>query len=51
VVTKLQGPDQRPVSSVAPLDRAGRVEELARMLGGQQITDTTRKHARELLAG
>jgi len=50
VVTKLQGPDQRPVSSVVPLDRAGRVEELARMLGGQQITDTTRKHARELLA-
>jgi DNA repair protein RecN (Recombination protein N) len=49
-VTKLPGADQRPVSSVAPLDRAGRVEELARMLGGQQITDTTRKHARELLA-
>ncbi len=50
VVTKLQSADQRPASSVAPLDRAGRVEELARMLGGQQITDTTRKHARELLA-
>ena len=50
VVTKTQGADQRPVSSVTPLDRAGRVEELARMLGGQQITDTTRKHARELLA-
>ena len=50
VVTKLPGADQRPVSNVAPLDRAGRVEELARMLGGQQVTDTTRKHARELLA-
>ncbi|HWY72588.1 MAG TPA: DNA repair protein RecN [Burkholderiaceae bacterium] len=50
VVTKLLSADQRPASSVAPLDRAGRVEELARMLGGQQITDTTRKHARELLA-
>ena len=50
VVTKLAGADQRPVSTVAPLDRAGRVEELARMLGGQQVTDTTRKHARELLA-
>jgi len=50
VVSKLQAPDQRPLSSVVPLDRAGRVEELARMLGGQQITDTTRKHARELLA-
>ena len=50
VVAKLQAADQRPVSSVMALDRAGRVEELARMLGGQQITDTTRKHARELLS-
>ena len=31
------------------LDRAGRIEELARMLGGAQITATTRKHAAELL--
>jgi DNA repair protein RecN (Recombination protein N) len=51
LVTKQQGADQRPISSIAPLDRAGRVEELARMLGGQEITDITRKHARELLAG
>ncbi|MBV8210461.1 MAG: DNA repair protein RecN [Burkholderiaceae bacterium] len=50
VVTRSQGSDRRPAANVAPLDRAGRVEELARMLGGQQITDTTRKHARELLA-
>ncbi|HEX4598204.1 MAG TPA: DNA repair protein RecN [Burkholderiaceae bacterium] len=50
VVSKVHGSGQRPVSLVAPLDRAGRVEELARMLGGQQITDATRKHARELLA-
>jgi DNA repair protein RecN (Recombination protein N) len=40
----------RTVSRVAALDRAARVEELARMLGGQEITATTRKHARELLA-
>ncbi len=33
------------------LDRKTRIEEVARMLGGQEITDTTRKHARELLAG
>ncbi len=32
------------------LDRAARVEEIARMLGGAEITATTRKHARELLA-
>jgi len=51
LVAKQQGPDERPISSIAPLDRAGRVEELARMLGGQEITDITRKHARELLAG
>jgi len=50
VVARSQGSDLRPAASVAPLDRAGRVEELARMLGGQQVTDTTRKHARELLA-
>jgi DNA repair protein RecN (Recombination protein N) len=34
---------------VARLDRAERVEELARMLGGAEITATTRKHAAELL--
>jgi DNA repair protein RecN (Recombination protein N) len=27
-----------------------RVDELARMLGGAEVTDTTRKHAREMLA-
>ncbi len=35
--------------AVQRLDRAARVEELARMLGGQAITPTTRKHAAELL--
>ena len=36
-------------SRVTPLDASGRVEEIARMLGGVKITDTTREHARELL--
>jgi DNA repair protein RecN (Recombination protein N) len=36
-------------SAVTKLDRAGRIEELARMLGGAEITATTRKHAAELL--
>lgn len=36
-------------SKVAVLDDKGRVEEIARMLGGVNITDTTRKHAAELL--
>jgi DNA repair protein RecN (Recombination protein N) len=43
-------PQGRPRSRLQLLDRKTRVEELARMLGGQEITDTTRKHARELLA-
>lgn len=39
------------VSAVTPLDGAGRIEEIARMLGGVNITDTTRRHAAEMLAG
>jgi DNA repair protein RecN (Recombination protein N) len=37
------------LSRVTPLDRDGRVEELARMLGGVKITETTLRHAREML--
>ena len=37
------------VSRITRLDRSARVEEIARMLGGMDITTTTRKHARELL--
>ena len=50
-VTKEDSADGRPVSRMVQLDRKTRIEEVARMLGGQEITDTTRKHARELLAG
>lgn len=38
------------VSRITHLDAPGRIDELARMLGGMEITSTTRKHARELLA-
>jgi DNA repair protein RecN (Recombination protein N) len=38
-------------SEVAVLDQAGRVEEVARMLGGVRITETTRRHAMEMLGG
>jgi DNA repair protein RecN (Recombination protein N) len=31
------------------LDAGQRVAEIARMLGGVQITDTTRRHAAEML--
>ena len=40
---------QATVSRVTPLDNEARVEEIARMLGGMKITDTTRRHAREML--
>ncbi|HJV52543.1 MAG TPA: DNA repair protein RecN [Noviherbaspirillum sp.] len=42
--------DGRTVSSIDSLDSKSRIEEIARMLGGLEITATTRKHARELLA-
>ena len=37
------------LSSVTVLEKQQRVEEIARMLGGVKITDTTRKHAAEML--
>ncbi len=37
-------------SRVVPLDDSGRVEEIARMLGGVEITAITRQHAREMLS-
>ena len=37
------------ISQITSLNRQERVEEVARMLGGTEITETTRRHARELL--
>lgn len=37
------------LSRITVLDGAQRVEEIARMLGGVKITETTRKHAAEML--
>jgi DNA repair protein RecN (Recombination protein N) len=39
----------RTVTFVEPLEAQARVEEVARMLGGETITDTARQHAREML--
>ena len=36
-------------SRVIALDAAGRIEEIARMLGGVEITPITRQHAKEML--
>ncbi len=37
-------------TSVCYLENAARVEEVARMLGGEEITKKTRAHAKELLS-
>ncbi|NYT66240.1 DNA repair protein RecN [Alcaligenaceae bacterium] len=37
------------LSTITPLDQTGRINEIARMLGGLKITATTRKHAKEML--
>jgi len=43
--------DGQVISRIEPLEGERRVEEVARMLGGVEITPTTRSHARELLLG
>jgi DNA repair protein RecN (Recombination protein N) len=40
----------RTETSVKLLDHQARIEEMARMLGGEVITETARRHAREMLA-
>ncbi|MGO3742236.1 DNA repair protein RecN [Kerstersia sp.] len=37
-------------SAIVPLGKQGRIEEIARMLGGITLTDTTRRHAKEMLS-
>jgi DNA repair protein RecN (Recombination protein N) len=37
------------LSAIRPLDADGRIQEIARMLGGVEITDITLRHAGELL--
>ena len=39
----------RTLVSVGKLDRAGQIEEIARMLTGAEITESARRHAKELL--
>ena len=36
-------------TTVTAVDATARVDEVARMLGGEHVTDTSRRHARELL--
>jgi DNA repair protein RecN (Recombination protein N) len=41
--------EDKTISTIEVLNRSERVEEIARMLGGAEITPTTLRHARELL--
>jgi DNA repair protein RecN (Recombination protein N) len=43
--------DGRTYTSVTPLDTEGRKRELARIIGGTNITETTLKSAEEMLRG
>ena len=49
VVDKSTDPNGRPVARVTPLDQRQRVDEIARMLGGIELTETSRRHALEML--
>ena len=51
VVRKCVGSDGTPGVGIEPVADEDRVEEIARMLGGQRITSKTRAHAREMLDG
>ena len=42
--------DGRTYTTVTPLDRKGRAMELARIIGGAHITETTLKSAEEMLS-
>lgn len=49
-IAKAVSDDSRTVTSVTELEPQQRVEELARMLGGVEVTEKTRHHAQEMLA-
>lgn len=52
-VVKLAGnaENQQVLSKITILNQQERIEEIARMLGGINITETTRRHAAEMLQG
>jgi len=41
--------DGRTCTAVTELDEAGRIEEIARILGGIEVSDTQRQAAREMI--
>jgi DNA repair protein RecN (Recombination protein N) len=48
-VSKISG-DEQTFTNIRPLDKKQRTEEIARMLGGVEITQHTLDHAQEMLA-
>ncbi|MEY4593293.1 MAG: hypothetical protein RIR18_2188 [Pseudomonadota bacterium] len=48
-VSKSADAEGAVTSCIDVLDKSGRIEEVARMLGGVELTETTRLHASELL--
>lgn len=48
-IDKSLGENDKTVTKIQKLKKDGVVEELARMLGGVKLTETTKKHAREML--
>ena len=49
LAVRKQAEGDRTVTFVEVLGRDARVEEIARMLGGEVVTDAARRHAREML--
>lgn len=50
-VVRKESVKNRTEVRVRELDETEQIEEIARMLAGEKITDTARQHAREMLAG
>ncbi len=50
VVSKIEK-DNRTVTFIKDVSGNDRIEEIARMIGGERLTDTTLQHAKELLEG
>ena len=43
--------DEKTLTQINLLNEKGRIDELARIIGGDKISDTTRKQAEEMLNG
>jgi DNA repair protein RecN (Recombination protein N) len=48
-INKKTTENKKTVTSIQKLNQKEIIEELARMLGGVKLTDTTKSHAREML--